>query len=247
MFELITLLVVIFVMAILYSSVGHGGASGYLATMAIFGLAPEIMKPAALVMNIAVSSLLITRFYRSGLLNWRLISPFIILSIPFAYLGGGMRITAAWYYFLVGTTLLVAAIWMLFKPQDKPAPRKNPPLIPTVLAGSGLGFLSGLTGVGGGIFLSPLLLLMRWADMRTSAGVAAVFIWVNSVAGVLGYLNQGNGWTFPVPILVLIGLVLAGGYLGSELNLRRVSAETLRRLLGGVLVIAGAKMFALAF
>lgn len=246
MLELFALLLAIFTMAILYSSVGHGGASGYLAAMAIFGLAPEFMKPTALMMNIAVSSLLIIRFHRSGILNWHLISPFIVFATPFAYLGGGMYVTAAWYYILVGSTLMLAATWMIFKPQDQEALTITPPVLPRLIAGSGLGFISGLTGVGGGIFLSPLLLLMRWADMRTSAGVAAVFIWVNSTAGILGYLNQGNGWQAPVLTFALIGLVIIGGYLGSELNLRSVREKILRRLLGGVLIIAGAKMFAMA-
>jgi len=246
MFEILALLLAIFVMAILYSSVGHGGASGYLAAMAIFSLAPEFMKPAALMMNIAVSSLLIMRFHRSGILNGRLINPLVIFAIPFAYLGGGMHITAAWYYILVGITLMFAALWMLFKPCDQRVLTQSPPLPAMLFAGSGLGFLSGLTGVGGGIFLSPLLLLMRWADMRTSAGVAAVFIWVNSIAGILGYLNQGNVWQEPKWTLALIGLVVIGGYLGSELNLRSINENILRRLLGGVLIIASLKMFAMA-
>jgi uncharacterized membrane protein YfcA len=246
MIELVSLLLLLLVMAVLYSSVGHGGASGYLVAMAIYGLSPAIMKPVALVMNIAVSSLLIMRFSRAGNLNWRLIMPLIVLSIPFAYLGGGMRITDSWYFLLVGSALVVAAAWMIFKPQDRPPVTEAPPMLPMLLAGSGLGFVSGLTGVGGGIFLSPFLLLMRWADMRTSAGIAAVFIWVNSVAGILGHLTKGNDWAAPVPVALLVSLVIVGRYLGSELNLRCVRGETLRRLLGGVLVIAGVKMFGMA-
>ena len=241
MIEFAPLIVLILVMAVLYSSVGHGGASGYLAAMALFGLAPEAMKPAALSMNIAVASLVVWRFYRGGLLPCRLIAPFVALSIPMAYLGGGYQIDAQWYKLLVGASLLLAATWLVFKPHDRPAVG-TPPLWASLTAGAGLGLLSGVTGVGGGIFLSPLLLLLRWTDMRSSAGVAAVFILVNSIAGLLGFLSAGGGWTLPVPLPVLVTVVLLGALIGSELSLRRVKADVLRRFLGAVLVVAGGKM-----
>jgi uncharacterized membrane protein YfcA len=242
----VALVAAVFLLAIVYSSVGHGGASGYLAAMAFFGLAPEAMKPAALVMNLAVTALLVARFWHRRMLEWRLILPFIVLSVPFAYLGGAWRIDAAWYRWLVALALATAAFWLFANPKDRPALRM-PSVLAALPTGAGLGLLSGLTGVGGGIFLSPLLLAMRWADMRMSAGVAAVFIFVNSAAALAGFAGTGGRWTLPVPLWLLAGTAAAGGAIGSAFAAHGRAASWLRAVLGLILLLAAAKMIVSTF
>ncbi len=241
MYEQLPLLLILFVIAALYSSVGHGGASGYLAVMALFGLPPEVMKPAALTMNIAVAGYISYHFWRTNRLNWFVILPFIVLSVPMAYLGGGMQIHSAWYKFLIGLSLLIAALWLLFKPVAVYKLRQPPPVL-SASTGAGLGFVSGLTGVGGGIFLSPILLLFRWADARSSAGVAAIFILFNSIAGLAGYLQSGKQWSVPIPIYVLLVTIIAGAIIGERIN-RAGQNPAIAKLLSVVLLIASAKMF----
>jgi uncharacterized membrane protein YfcA len=241
MYEQLPLLLILFVIAALYSSVGHGGASGYLAVMALFGLPPEVMKPAALTMNIAVAGYVSYHFWRTKRLNWFVILPFIVLSIPMAYIGGGMQIHSAWYKFLIALSLLIAALWLLFKPEVEYELKQPPPVL-SASTGAGLGFVSGLTGVGGGIFLSPILLVFRWADARSSAGVAAIFILFNSIAGLFGYMQSGNEWSVPIPIYILLITIIAGAIIGERIN-RVGENPIIIKLLSVVLVIASAKMF----
>lgn len=237
--ELVALLVLIAFAAALYSSVGHGGASGYLAAMALLGVAPLVMKPAALAMNIAVSGLVFYRLWRAGYFDVRLFWPFALGSIPLAFMGGTLTLPGGIYKILVAIALLVAASRLLWKTQDHDASSK-PNFWIASLCGAGLGFLSGLTGVGGGIFLSPLLLLMRWANMRTTAALSAAFILVNSIAGLAGHAQVAVTWPKELPLLMLAALT--GGVIGSELAVRRLAPVTLRRLLGVVLVVAGGKL-----
>ena len=237
--ELAALLAFITLAAALYSSVGHGGASGYLAAMALFGVAPVFMKPAALAMNIAVAGLVFYRLWRAGYFDARLFWPFALGSIPLAFVGGALTLPGGIYKVLVAVTLLVAASRLLWKAQDQEA-ASTPNILVALACGAGLGFLSGLTGVGGGIFLSPLLLLLRWANMRTTAAVSAAFILVNSIAGLAGHATVAVAWPAQLPLLMLAAL--AGAVIGSELAVRRLAPVTLRRLLGVVLVIAGAKL-----
>lgn len=234
------LLILIALAALLYSSVGHGGASGYLAVMALLGVAPATMKPAALVMNIFVAGLVAWRLYRAGYFNARLFWPFALGSIPFAFVGGLLTLPANFYRYLVGVALLLAALRLLVETRDQ-QPQSVPSLAPAVGIGAGLGFVSGLTGVGGGIFLSPLLLFLRWADMRHTAALSAAFILLNSIAGLAGHLAAGAGIPSGLPWMVLAAL--AGGMIGAELAVRRLAPIKLRRLLGVVLVIAAVKMF----
>lgn len=234
----ILLLCVIVIMASLYSSVGHGGASGYIAAMALFGIAPETMKPAALIMNIFVASLVAARLGRSGYFNSKLFFPLATTSIPCALLGGMITLSSASYKALVGVALLLAAIKIFFV-NDK-AQAQLPHWWILALAGAILGFLAGLTGVGGGIYLSPLLLLFGWAAMRVNAAVVAVFILVNSIAGLTGHLLSGH--SIPDNIAMFVIAAIAGALIGSELAVRRLAPERLQRLLGVVLVIAGIKM-----
>lgn len=239
--ELAALLAFIALAAALYSSVGHGGASGYLAVMALFAVAPMTMKPAALTMNIAVAGLVLVRLWRAGYFDTRLFWPFALGSIPLAFVGGALTLPGALYKLLVGLTLLVAAARLLWNAEDR-APRSPPWFWTAFGIGAGLGFLSGLTGVGGGIFLSPLLLLKRWAYMRTTAAVSAAFILVNSMAGLAGHASVAVDWPEQLPLLVVAALMGAG--IGSELAVRRLAPVTLRRVLGVVLVIAGVKLLA---
>jgi uncharacterized membrane protein YfcA len=237
--ELAALLALIAFAALLYSSVGHGGASGYLAAMALFGLAPVFMKPAALAMNIAVAGLVFFRLWRAGYFDARLFWPFALGSIPLAFVGGVLTLPGGLYKILVAITLLVAATRLLWMSQEH-AVRAAPNFGIALAIGAGLGLLSGLTGVGGGIFLSPLLLLLRWANMRTTAALSAAFILVNSIAALAGHATVAVAWPAQLPLLMLAAL--AGAMIGSELAVRRLAPVTLRRLLGVVLVIAGAKL-----
>ncbi|MDH3513503.1 MAG: sulfite exporter TauE/SafE family protein, partial [Gammaproteobacteria bacterium] len=221
------------------SSVGHGGASGYLAAMALFGVSATLMKPAALTMNIVVAGLVFVRLWRAGYFNARLFWSFALGSIPLAFVGGAILLHERAYQYLVAVALLVAA-WRLLVAGHEPPTHAAPRPGVALPLGAGLGFVSGLTGVGGGIFLSPLLLLLRWASMRTTAAVSSAFILVNSIAGLAGLL--GSGVPLPGGLPWMVVAALAGAVVGSELAVRRLAPARLRQLLGVVLVIAAVKM-----
>ena len=233
--------VLVFAAAMLYSSVGHAGASGYLAVMALFGVAPEVMRPGALALNLLVASIASVKFYRAGRFSWRILWPFALTSVPAAFVGGRIVLPTDGYRVVVGAVLLFAALRMLTRVSTEEAADLRPPPIPAaLLLGLAIGLLSGLTGVGGGIFLSPLLLLLHWADFRRAAGVAAVFILVNSAAGLAGYLSGGFGLPDGLPYWAVA--VVAGGWIGAEYGSRRLAVPVLRRLLSLVLLIAGLKL-----
>lgn len=237
----VILALAIFVMAALYSSVGHAGASGYLAAMALAGLAPAVMKPTALTLNILVALIATARFYRAGYFSWRILLPFALSSVPFAFVGGALTLPGSAYQKLVGLALLFAAfrLWMhaAARADDEAKPA---PLPAAVGLGAGIGLLSGVTGVGGGIFLSPVLLLARWAETRQASGVAAAFILVNSAAGLAGHMASVRN--VPDSIYLWGAAAVAGGLVGTELGRRRLATFALRRVLSAVLVIAGVKM-----
>lgn len=235
------LTVLILLAALLYSSVGHGGASGYLAAMALFGTPPEVMRPTALSLNVLVATIATVRYARAGATSWHLFWPLALTSIPFAFLGGFIELSGGFYKPLVGVVLLYAA-WKSFRTarQTPAAVRPRPPKLLLFACGAGIGFLSGLTGVGGGIFLSPLLLFFRWADMRMIAGIAASFILVNSIAGLLGVMTVAPALPAALPFWALAAVV--GGLVGAELGSRRLGSPTIQRLLSLVLLVAGAKM-----
>ncbi|MSU57371.1 MAG: sulfite exporter TauE/SafE family protein [Pedosphaera sp.] len=242
MTDTLLLALLIFVAALLYSSVGHAGASGYLAAMALFNLAPDVMKPTALVLNLVVATVGTIRFARAGHFAWNIFWPFAVTSIPCAFLGGWLKLPMTTYKIILGGVLIFAAARMAFKVADHAAGPKPLPLVPALFSGAALGLLSGLTGVGGGIFLSPLLLLLRWADVRKTAGVSVAFILVNSASGLLGHLASVRN--VPHEIIWWAPAALIGGLLGSELGSRRLAPMTMRRLLAVVLVVAGVKMLA---
>lgn len=233
----------ILVAAILYSSVGFGGASGYLAAMALFGLDPAVMKPAALTMNIFVTLLVLFRLSKAGYFNWRLFAPFIIGSIPMAFIGGGYPITSTAYQYIVGSLLILSVIGILLQRETEEDVR-SPKAYVTLPVGGVLGFFSGLSGVGGGIFLGPLLVLFRWTTMRGSAAMVAAFVLINSVAGLAGYIIAAKPWPHGVPIMVVFAL--SGAVVGSELAVRQLAPRQLRYVLGVVLAIAGVKMITMA-
>jgi len=231
--------------AMLYSSVGHAGASGYLAAMALLSVEPAIMKPTALCLNILVASIATYQFARAGCFSWQLFWPFAVASVPAAYIGGAITLPGEYYRPLVGAVLLVAAIRLLLAKQPTTEQEvKQPNLIVSLVSGAGIGLLSGLTGTGGGIFLTPLLLFMGWAETKQSSGVSAAFILVNSIAGLLGLLSA---WPhLPPAIPCWAAAAVTGGLVGSYYGSRRLQSMTLRRLLALVLVVAGLKLVAVA-
>ena len=233
------LLAAIALMAVLYSSVGHGGASGYLAAMALWGLAPEEMRPAALMMNIFVTTWLLTRFQPYKLMPYRLFWPLVIASTPLAFVGGLVSIGAESYRLVLGVVLVLAAVRMLMIPKATLA-TNEPALLTIVLVGGVLGFLAGLTGIGGGVFLSPILLVFGWCSIRQSTAVAAGFILLNSLAGLAGYVASDQSWPMGTGWLVMAAL--AGCLVGGELASHRASSWTLQKLLAAVLIVAGSKM-----
>lgn len=229
----------VFAVAFLYSSVGHAGASGYIAVLALAGFAPGVIKPTALVLNILVASIGAFQFWRAGYFRWRLFWPFAVTAAPMAFLGGYLNLPAQAFKILVGIVLLLSAARFLLRQGDPEVVK--PPGLPVALGtGAGLGLLSGLTGTGGGIFLTPLLLLCRWARTKNVAATSALFILVNSSTGLLGFLSSGKAiptftWAFAV-------FAIVGGALGSWLGSRRFPVSTIQLLLAAVLVLAGAKL-----
>ena len=234
-----------FVAALLYASVGHAGASAYLAIMALSGSAPDVARPTALALNIVVATFVTFRFWRGGYISGRALLPFLIGSIPLAFLGGSLPVAPALYKKLVGLVLLFAAAGMALTARRAAAAdtgRALPqvPAIPAVGIGAAIGLLSGLTGTGGGIFLSPVLLFAGWAETRAASGLAAPFILGNSIAGLAG--NFSRLASLPSTLPLWIGAVVIGAVLGSELGNRRAPTLLLRRALSVVLVIAGLKL-----
>jgi uncharacterized membrane protein YfcA len=235
----VLLCLAIAVIAFLYSSVGHAGASGYIATMTLFGLAPLIIRPTALVLNILVAVIGSFQFWRAGYFSWKLFWPFALLSIPAAYVGGYLQPSAGVLRILIGAVLLFSAARLFFRRSDPP--EANPPTKPVAVGvGAGLGFLSGLTGTGGGIFLTPLLLFCKWAPIKKAAAVSALFILVNSVGGLVGYFAAkhsipGLGIYLAIPAIV-------GGTIGSYLGSRRLPVRGIAIFLATVLTIAGIKL-----
>lgn len=243
MTDVIVLALAFVAAATLYASVGHAGASGYLAAMALAGVAPATMRPTALALNILVATIVTLRFHRAGHVRWRSLLPFVIGSIPLAFVGGALVLPGAVYKPVVGVILLAAA-GQLFRTAGRATADRPPatavPVLPAILVGAGIGLLSGLTGTGGGIFLTPIIILLGWAEARVASGISAAFILANSIAGLLG--NVAAVQALPPALPVWLVAVAVGGLLGAELGARRLGTAALRRALGLVLVIAGLKL-----
>jgi uncharacterized membrane protein YfcA len=235
----ILIIAAIFFVAVLYSSVGHGGASGYLAVMAFLAVAPEITRPTALILNLFVASIATVQFYRSGYFSWRIFLPFAATSVPMAFVGGMIHLPTNIYKIILGAVLIFAAFRLAINLKGDNEHRE-PPIIWALLIGAVIGLLSGLVGVGGGIFLTPVLLLAKWSETKTAAGVSALFILVNSISGLAGNIGQvGN---LPGTVWFWIAAAIAGGLLGSTLGSKRFNSLTLRRVLALVLMFAGIKL-----
>ena len=233
------LFLAICLIAFLYSSVGHAGASGYIAVMALWGLAPTTIRPTALVLNILVASLGAFQFWRAGHFTWKLFWPFALLSVPAAYLGGYLQLPTHILKMIIGFVLLLSAARLFFRRGDPL--EVIPPSMPTSLGvGVGIGFLSGLTGTGGGIFLTPLLLFCHWARTKQASAVSALFILVNSIAGLAGLVSAKQA--IPSLAIALAAAAIIGGAIGSYLGSRRFPVRSISILLATVLVIAGAKL-----
>jgi uncharacterized protein len=240
-FQAIALPVAFFFIAVLYSAVGHAGASSYLAAMALLNMAPETMKPTALILNIMVAIIASIHFYRAGCFSWQRFWPFALASIPMAFLGGLITLQSPMYKIILGLVLFYAAIRIFISSRSpgEPALRSHP-LWMAFLIGAGIGLLSGITGVGGGIFLSPILLLSGWADARKTAGISAMFILSNSIAGLTGYLLHSPSVPSQIPFWAIS--VILGGIIGSRIGSRRLGNKWLRLLLAIVLLFASLKM-----
>lgn len=239
--DIILLSILIFSGALLYSSVGHGGGSAYLAVMALFGLAPQMMKPTSLVLNILVSSIATWKYYRAGSFSWTIFTPIMLASIPFSFLGGFITIPSHIYKIIAGVILLYGAYRLLVLKKNEEKTIKKMPLSIAILSGAIIGLLSGLIGVGGGIFLSPLLIFMGYASIKTTSGISAMFILVNSISGILGHLTSNIG-ALPSYIWIVGLAAIMGGTIGSHIGSRKVANITILRLLAVVLVIAGVKL-----
>ena len=231
--------------ATLYSSVGHAGASGYLAAMALLGFAPEQMRPTALALNLLVGGIGLLRFWRAGHVRWRNIVPFVVASAPAAWLAAQYRVPAETYALLLGGVLMVAALGVFRSASraaldDAQARGRRVPWLPALLIGGGIGVLSGLTGTGGAIFLTPVLLLAHWMPTRDASGTSVAFVWINSLTALAGLLQSGQ--TLPPQLPLWLGAVALGALLGTRLGLKWLPVRGLRIALGVVLLIAAGKL-----
>jgi uncharacterized membrane protein YfcA len=234
-----------FLVALLYSSVGHAGATGYLALMALAGVAPEVMRPTALVLNLAVASITVLRFARAGLLPWRLLAPLLLGSVPAAFHAGSLSIPDLIYRPLLAVVLIAAAIRLAARAAGDLASARvagapNRPVL--TLVGGGIGLLAGATGTGGGVFLTPLVVARRWTTARAAAGLSAGFILANSLAGLAAKPSSLALLPSTLPLALLCAA--AGALIGSELGARKVGLVGLRRLLALVMLIAALRLIA---
>ncbi|TWO32730.1 sulfite exporter TauE/SafE family protein [Seonamhaeicola sediminis] len=233
-------LLILPIVSFLYSSVGHGGASGYLALMALFSFAPETMKPTALLLNLFVAGISFYYYYKEGYFNKKLFLSFAIASIPLAFLGGRIEVDASIYKKTLAVLLIFAILKMLNVFGKESNSTKQVKLWQGLMVGGFIGFFSGLIGIGGGIILSPVILLLHWGKMKEAAAVSALFIWVNSASGLVGQLSSGV--TLEMASFLLVAIALVGGILGGYYGSKKINNKHLRYILAFVLIIACAKL-----
>jgi len=230
----------LFLVAFLYASVGHGGASGYLALMALFSFTPDVMKPTALLLNLFVSLTSFIQFYRGGHFKWKIFLPLAIASVPFAFIGGLITVESSIYKKMLGILLLIPIIRFLFFkniPVDK---LKKPDTLLSLIIGGAIGFLSGLIGIGGGIILSPILLLLKWTDQKQTAAISALFIFVNSLSGLAGQLTKGI--QFSTDMYAYVAIAFTGGLCGAYFGSLKFNQNILKYVLAIVLMLAAYKL-----
>jgi hypothetical protein len=232
--------ILLFLIAFLYASVGHGGASGYLALMALFSISPGVMKPTALLLNLFVSMVSFLQFYRGKYFLWRIFLPLVLLSIPMAFLGGLIAIDDPVYKKILGLFLLIPIARFLFFKNTDPKDMKPANLYLSLLIGGAVGFLSGMIGIGGGIILSPILLLLKWTNQKQTAAISALFIFVNSVAGLAGQFTKGIHFSGNMVGYVLVAF--AGGLCGAWLGSIKFPQTVLKNVLACVLMVAAWKL-----
>ncbi len=226
--------------AFAYAMVGHGGASGYLALMGVMGFAPDVMKPSALILNLCVSLISFAQFARAGHFNWKVFWPFAIASVPCAFIGGGIHLDPLLYKRILGVCIIIAALRLFNVFKSGKRELRDAPIPLALVIGGAIGLLSGMLGIGGGVLLSPLLLLFAWADAKSAAATSAAFIFVNSAAGLVG---MKSGTNIPAHDLVVwTSVAIAGGLLGSWIGARKAPEPRLRQALGAVLVLASIKL-----
>ncbi len=234
-------LIALMVVAFLYASVGHGGASGYLALMSLFSFAPEVMKPTALMLNLFVAAIAFFHYYKGGYFKLKLFLSFAITSIPMAFIGGMIEIDASLYKKVLGVLLIFAILKMLNVFGNSSSKTKGVTLWKGLLIGAVIGFASGLIGIGGGIILTPIILLLHWGKMKEAAAVSALFIWVNSASGLIGQISSGV--VIQTSTFILAAFAIVGGYFGGKLGSKQFNNKSLRYLLVFVLIISVLKLF----
>lgn len=243
--ETLWLAALFLIVATLYSSVGHAGASGYLAAMALLGFAPEQMRPTALALNLLVGGIGLYRFWRGGFVRWRNILPFVLASAPAAYFAAQIKLPKESYSMLLAGVLLVAAVGVFrtaarAETDDLQASGRQVPWLVGLTVGAAIGTLSGLTGTGGAIFLTPLLLFAHWMPTREASGTSVAFVWINSLTALAGLLQSEQ--TLPTMLPLWLGAVAVGALIGTQLGLRWLPVRWLRIALGAVLLIAAGKL-----
>lgn len=234
-------LLILPVVAFMYAAVGHGGASGYLALMALFSFAPDTMKPTALLLNLFVAAISFIHYAKSGYFNKKLFLSFAITSIPLAFVGGLIEVDASIYKKVLAVLLIFAILKMLNVFGKESDTIKDVKVWQGLSIGGIIGFFSGLIGIGGGIILSPVILLMKWGKMKEAAAVSALFIWVNSAAAMGGQLSSGV--KIDTQAFLLVGIAVLGGFLGGYLGSKKFNNQGLRYMLAFVLFIACVKLF----
>lgn len=233
-------LILIFLLAVLYASVGHGGASGYLALMVLFNFAPEFLRPSALVLNIFVSSVALFSYFKNGHFQLKLLIPFIVTSIPVAFIGGAITANPKTYKIILSIFLLIAIARMVFQPKNSTNEIRKVNKFGAYIIGIFLGFFSGLIGIGGGIILSPIIILLKWGTVKQTAAVSAAFILVNSIAGLSGQISQGI--QLAPDIGYMLAAAIAGGSIGAYMGSFKVTDTVLRYTLSAVLIFASFKL-----